>query len=521
MKKTRKALALILAAIMILALLTACKSGEKEEAKDPTANTTTGTAEKVLTVGTTYSQLYFYSSGSGESDNYCRRLLYDQLFYVDDYTGEISSDVLASYEWETDTVLKLVLKDNVTFSDGSKMTGEDILATVKSYVDNGNSEIEFYKRIDFDKSAVDADGLTTRIVYSEVYGAAISTLMIPVLPAAAIEQHSDGDDYWWTSAIGSGPYELSKVELGSYVEYTRRDDYWNKDASYEADKIVVKYYTDATAEYADLLSGELDAMVQLSTTQVDQLSGEKDVKVVTQSANDVAFICFNEATVAPEVREAIAYAVDWEQVAIAGYGSLQVPATSHYATTFDAYTDHGTVYEYDVDKAKEILASAGISNLTLSIPCFSGAASDIAIAETLQFYLEQVGIKLTVDQMDIPTLIPTLISGGGDLCIQSTIANGNAAKEVNTAISPMLSDGFAIMAIADDTWNDLVRGGIATTDAKKRVEIYKEADQWLYDNYHGVPICEREEAFAYNSAKLADMSLANTQRGNLACVKFN
>ena len=103
MKKTRKALALILAAIMILALLTACKSGEKEEAKDPTANTTTGTAEKVLTVGTTYSQLYFYSSGSGESDNYCRRLLYDQLFYVDDYTGEISSDVLASYEWETDT----------------------------------------------------------------------------------------------------------------------------------------------------------------------------------------------------------------------------------------------------------------------------------------------------------------------------------------------------------------------------------------------------------------------------------
>lgn len=557
MKSVKKALVMILTLAMLLSMLAACggnnnsssaeSSGSESSAPatagadnastgdtntesagaadnagqtDAGGNAGAGTVDKSFKVGTMYSHLYFYTAGAGESDNYSRRLIYDQIFYIDDNTGERTSSILSGYEWEDDYTLRLDLKDGVIFSDGSQMTGEDILYTLQCYIDNGNSEFEFFQRIDFDKSHVGEDGLTTYIVYREVYGAALSTLCIPVLSKAFGEAHPDGDDVWWYSPVGSGPYEVGTVVMGTSVEYVLREDYWDKSAGYEAETVTVKYYSDNTAMYADYVAGELDAILGLLNSQVDQLSTLSNTKVVVQSANDVLLLAFNANSVQPEVREAIAYAVDWDAVGVAAFGNLCSPATSHFATTFEAYTNHGKVYEYNPDKARQILEDAGISGLSFKFPCFSGDPTDGAVGEAVQFYLAEIGISLIIEPMDIPTLVPTLITGGGDICMQSTVSGGNAPKEVNTVVSPLASDGFAMMAIPDPEFNDLLAQGLNTTDSARRAEIYKQIDQWLYDNYQVIPVCERAEAFCYNTEKLASMSVASIQRGGIANVTF-
>lgn len=534
----KRILAILLAAVMLFAMFAGCGAKEETPAADapaadapaadaPAADAPAADApaaepvvtDQTFTVGTTYSHLYMYTAGSGESDNYCRRLVYDQIFYIDDITGEMSSDILESYEWTDDYTLKLTLKDGVTFSDGTKMTAEDILYTLEAYILNTNSETEFFQRIDFEKSTTEGE-LTAVIVYSEVYGAAISTLTIPVLSKAFCEAHPDGDDAWWYSPVGSGPYEVGEVVMGTSVEFVRRDDYWNADAVFPAAKIVVKYYSDTTAQYADYVAGELDAIIGLSSTQVDELRLADSTEVVVKSADDVCMLAFNNNTVDPAIREAIAYGVDWDAVALAAFGNLYTPATSHYASTFEAYTDHSGTYTYDVEKAKQILADAGITGAEFSFPCFAGSTDPI-VGEALQFYLAELGITLTINEMDIPTLIPTLIGGGGDLSLQSTAANGNAPKEVNTVVSPLAATGFQIMAISDPEFNDLLAQGLNTTDNAERVEVYKKIDQWLFDNNQVIPICERGEAYCFNNAKIASFSIASVTRGSLAFVTFN
>lgn len=512
MKSMKNVLATVLALVTLLSMFAACGDNSSSQNGGDSS-------DKNISVGTMYSHLYFFSAGSGESDNFCRRLVYDQLFYIDNITGEMSSSILADYAWEDDVTLKLTLKDGILFSDGTQMTAEDILYTLEAYVTNGNSEIEFFQRINFDSSRVSDDGLTVYVVYNEVYGPALSTLCVPVLSKAFCEAHPDGDDAWWYSPIGSGPYTVGNVEMGTSIEFVRRSDYWDSAATYEADTITIKYYSDSTTQYADYVAGELDIIFNLSSTQVDELSLLDNTEIVVQSANDVCYLVFNERSIQPEVRKAIAYAVDWDAVGVAAYENLCTTATSHYATTFDAYTDHGKVYEYNPEKAKQILEDAGITSLTVSMPAFANSGS-VKMGEMIQFYLAEVGITVEVNSMDVATLIPAMINGEGDISGSALEVTGNAAKEVNTVLSTFGADGFKIMAISDEAFNDLLNQGLATVNPDERNEIYRQVDQWLYDNYQAIPVCERSEAYCYNTEKIASMSLASVLRVGFDTTTF-
>ena len=484
MKNMKKLLALLLSLAMLACILTACRgsapvasggpaasSGQSEPGGDPAAP-----GEATVTIGVIFDHLYMYTSGSGQSDNYCRRLVYDQLFYIDDDTGELTSDVLERYEWVDDTHLTLVLKDGITFSDGTPMTGEDILFSLQNYITNQHSEMEWYQHIDYDQSSV--DGNTVNLVYKEVYGCALNNLVMPIQSKAFCEAHPDGDDVWWYSPVGSGPYTVGEVSIGTSVEYLLRDDYWNTEKTYDVDRIVVKYYSDATAIYADYVSGNLDVILDLNTTQVDQLKSVANTEVVIQSANDVNMLVFNESTVPEWLREAVAYAVDWNAVAEAAFGNLYAPATSHFATTFDAYSDHSGVITYNPDAAKQILADNGYDGKTLNFICYGGSP-DEKVGEIVQFYLNEVGINFQINPMDLATLIPALINGDGDCGLQNTAQNGNTTKEVNTVVSTFATTGFKIMSISDPEFNDLLAQGLGTPIPEKRAEVYKQLDDYM------------------------------------------
>lgn len=221
----KKLLSLLISLTMLLCLATACSSGGSENSSSPSDAGNSSNADtdvSTITVGAIFDHLYMYTSGSGQSDNYCRRLVYDQLFYIDDNTGEFTSDMVTEYKWVDNTHLTLVLKEGITFSDGTALTGEDVLFSLQNYITNQHSEAEWYSYINFEQSS--CDGSTVNIVYNEVYGCALNCLVCPILSKAFCEAHPDGDDAWWYSPVGSGPYTVGEVSIGTSVEYLLRND---------------------------------------------------------------------------------------------------------------------------------------------------------------------------------------------------------------------------------------------------------------------------------------------------------
>lgn len=529
----KKVLALLLSSAMALTLLSACGGGETSQNPDGSSQPTSsasapGTDSTSVTIG--YVGSHDACMPSSNSNDFIQQaMVYDKLFEVDDNTGEYTSRTLSSWEWTDETTFVMTLKEGMTFSDGNPVTGEDVLFSIQNYVTNPaapqTDKYPYYQYIDFDKSSVSDDGMTVTLVWKEEYGPAYRQLNCAILEKSFVEAHDNADMIWYTGPVGSGPYEITDCVQDSYVTFTLRDDYWNKDYTYDATEITLKFYTDETAMYVDYQNGYLDAIYGIGSTVAQQIeaAGGSQGTVQYISNKDVTLLNLNDATPALQdtaVREAIAYALDMEAIASIAYGTLAAPAKSHFASDFPFYTEHEG-YTYDVEKAKQLLADAGYQDGDIQLTCITTNNNpDPQIGEAIQGYLAAVGIEVTVSSYDLPTALGMYMEGQSDLTTLS-VRGGNGTLEPYQVVSGIDENAsFQCMANHDPEFNELLSIGLHSIDEDIRWDAYAQADEWLYDNFHSLPICETMSAIAYNS-RISSFNQSTVGKGCLGALTLS
>ncbi len=494
--KMKRGIALMLSLALAASLmLTGCGGSSSSSSGEETVSVTYGTASA------NYSSFFFASSNTPM--DYINTMLYDMFFEIDDVTAELTSRIFSEYEWLSDTELKLVLKDGITFSNGTVADGEDVIYSLQVMVDNGTAVASYFVKIDFDSAYVEDDGLTVHIVYSEPYGGAITSMTnIGLMNKDFCEEHPDGDEVWWTEPVGSGPYTVTKTETDSYYVFSLRDDYWYDEIEYTVDEIKVVFYSDSTTMWVDYQNGVIDVAMNLNATQVSEYNeGGIEGTLAYVSTYDVPVLTMNENNEYLqdiEVRKAISYAIDFEAVAQIVYGDLWEPATSHFTPEFACYEEHES-FTYDPDYALEILEAAGYSadEITLTYVAISNGTEEV-VAEAVQSYLQAIGITVDLQTYDQATGMAKLLAGETDLGI-FTSPSGNEALDPENLFSAIRSTGaFVAYTITDETFNGYLEAADSTVDEDERAGYYAQADQWLYDNYMALPYCQTTAAFVYN-----------------------
>ena len=287
--------------------------------------------------------------------------------------GEIEPFLAESWEYdETNTVLTLTIRDDVEFTDGSKLTADVVKQNLERFQTGTSPDAGYFSGI----TSIEAPDETTVVITLAAPDPAMLNYLTrdPGLVASA-ETFADPESLA-TDAVGSGPYILdtaATVTGTSYV-YTKNPDYWNPDLQHY-DELVINVLQDPTAALNAIKAGEANG-VRLANN--DNLA-EVEAAGWTINSNELDFqgllLLDRAGTIAPEladvrVRQAINHAFDREALLTAlqnGNGTVTGQVFPEGSAAYDESLDDR--YPYDPEKAKELLAEAGYADgFTLSMP---------------------------------------------------------------------------------------------------------------------------------------------------------
>lgn len=145
---------------------------------------------------------------------------------------------------------------------------------------------------------------------------------------------------------------------------------------------------------------------------------------------------------------------------------------------------------------------------------------DPQMGEAIQGYLSAVGIEVTVNSYDLPTALGMYMEGQSDITTLS-VRGGNGTLEPYQVVSGIDENAsFQCMANHDPDFNALLSAGLNSIDEDVRWDAYAQADQWLYDNFHSLPICETLGAIAYNS-RISSFNQGTVGKGCLGALTLS
>ena len=533
--------ALLLAAALVMSM-TACGGGNKNTGEGTAASagessTNAGTkagtkagesgGEKTLNVGTINVLGTFMPGSENEVCHWGCYLVYDYLFYYDEHNNPFS-DILKEWHYEEDgTTFVMECRDDVYFANGDQMTGDDVLFSIKTLVDRETNQAAYYATVDWDKSYVSEDGFTVYLANTQEFGPGIINMgVVYLLDQSWCEETGfDNIDPWLNAPNGSGPYEVAEYVTDSYVTLKRRDSYWGEFTG--ADTVKINHYAEDSAMYMALETGEIDLALNIAESDYSRALTDDKIAVMTTHEGENILLALdnnNQYMKDENVRLAIAYGVNWQDVAESARGELAEVPGSIITSVSPYYKDTG-VYEYDLEKAKQYMEAAGYVtdgstvNFTLNMTTVDQAVKTNA-ATVIQFYLQQLGINLQMNFTDFPTAFSAwLTEGGTDLNFQDS-DTGSVCGEpyISLRFFPAELATFPFAAISDETFVTLYKEANYTTDDDVRKEKYAELQQYVHDRAMIIPLYESVDAVAYNPEKIESVSLHSAVSANLRYV---
>jgi peptide/nickel transport system substrate-binding protein len=295
------------------------------------------------------------------------------------------------------------LKENVTFSDGKPLTGEDIIFTLKiiknpfadaqalrnyfldtkkvELVDGNPYKIRFtmakpyYKTLwTFEdlkvvpKHLLNKDGLSDNFTFEDLDNAALAPdpkkfADMQNLANFINSQEVSRDPKY---VLGSGPYKLENWITGTSITLARNDNYWNKaEIPQYPNKLVFKTIQDQTAALTSLKNGEIDNMNIIRTE--DYVDGLKNPEQFNLQKSLVgrptyAYIAWNSKNPLfsdKKVRLALGHLVDRNTIMDKLLYGLAVPIQSHIYYKSDELNKDLAPIDFDIEKAKQLLKEAG------------------------------------------------------------------------------------------------------------------------------------------------------------------
>jgi peptide/nickel transport system substrate-binding protein len=260
--------------------------------------------------------------------------------------------------------------------------------------DNNSIKVVDKYTISFTSEAVSTSAV---VLHSNVY--------VSIPDSTEAKKHATAEDPWamtWmaTNGAGFGAYKVDLWEAGKQVVLTANPDYWDG-----APKMQTVVYREVPADanrLALLQSGDVDIALQLSPRQRDQLASDEAVTVSYWKSTAEMFLGMNDGAEPfsdPRVRQAINFALPQQDILDTVWFGQARQLKSSVPDIFPDYAGEFWNYETNFDKARSLLAEAGLPDgFESSISYDAGLAGAEDMAVLIQTNLNEVGIRTQLNK---------------------------------------------------------------------------------------------------------------------------
>jgi peptide/nickel transport system substrate-binding protein len=327
------------------------------------------------------------------------------------------------------------LRDGLKWSDGKPLTSEDIAWNVNT---SRKEEWLNHSTTTVNLTATAPDP-TTVVIKSSVPDPKLPTMDIYILPKHIWGEMTpdERDKYEGEDGVGSGPFVLEKFEKGQFARFKANKYYWAGKPA--VDTVVLRSFNNPDAMVAALKTGELDAAEDVPGNAFKQLEKDPNFETVVGNQGSFSEIAINggdglkdphPALLDPEVRKAIAHAIDRETLSKRVTAGISPPAQTIIPSPDPRWVpelSEDQIYDFDLDKARSILEEAGYKDTDgdgvrempgggrpLNFRYYERSEGETGseIAEFMTGWLDEIGIATTRKVADDSQL--TTIIGEGD-----------------------------------------------------------------------------------------------------------
>ncbi|WP_018254724.1 ABC transporter substrate-binding protein [Salinispora mooreana] len=408
---------------------------------------------------------------------------------------------------------------------------QDVMGGFAQNEDEGLSESLF-------KSCAAKDATTVDLTFTRVSSKIPAALMLPsfsIHSPTALEKYDASNvggtatdvqypEYATAHPTGTGPFTFKSWDIANKsLTIERNDDYWGEKAKLKT--LIFKTISDENARKQALSSGDIDGYDLVGPADVEPLKSE-GFNLLTRPAFNILYLGMNQQgnpkLADLKVRQAIAHAINRQALVDSKLPPGAKVATNFFPDTVEGWNGDVTTYDYDVDKAKQLLAEAGAADLTLRFHYPTEVTRPYMpnpkdLFELVSADLQAVGI--TVEPIPLkwsPDYLNATTSGSEhDLHFLGWTGDyGDAYNFIGTFFDRQKDEwGFdnpALFAQFQDA--------DSTADVADRMEKYKGLNKTIMDFLPGVPISHSPPAIVFGkdvtgikASPLTDERFANAE----------
>ncbi len=463
---------------------------------------------------------------SGEDAKVIQQL-YNQVIEFEPGKTTLKSGLAKEYKLEGQAV-NLTLREGVTFSNGEEFTADDFIATYERFM---NEDYEYF--VGTENRSYYGPYLLSTVTNVKKDGDYSLTLELnakhaPMLRNLAVFAFSimskkaiEGGTDLTQEAAGTGPFTLNKWDqANARIRLKQNPDYWGEKAKVE--EVVFSEVKQNSSRAQSLTNGEVDIIDGLGPQASQQVENGSSTELVTTPGINVGYMAMNMARMEPfqnkKVRQAMNYAIDSKAIAESIFNGLAVESNQPVPDNMTGYNDSLEMYSKDTEKAKSMLEEAGYGDgFDMELSTFQNPRtynpSPLDAAQTVKSNLKEVGINVTVKQMEFNAFIEYTNQGKHDACFLGWMTdNADPDNFFYALLHPGVEEipsGQDWVSFDNENFNSLNVAAWANSDYKTLVE---EA-QSTYDEATRKSKYEEASKIAHDEAPWVFMDHAKELRG--------